>query len=1011
MKLKNSTNISIHYVVKVILVFTLLIICLPFVSRSQSGISAMLIKGKVTDSQQEPLPGVSIKIEGTTTGTVTDGNGLYQINVTKPTVLVYSFIGLSTQRVRVENNSQIDVTLPDFGGKHLDEVVVVGYGTQKRSDVTGAVTSVPKSRLSEIPVLNVYQAIEGSVTGIKITQNSSVPGATPNTLVRGSTTINPNFDTNPLIVLDGIPFNTTGGSINDINSNDIASVEILKDASAVAIYGTRGANGVILITTKRGTVGKPVIRYNTSVGLEGFAHIFQPMDGPQYAQKYADYLRENKLTNTAPLPNAFEVTNYNAGLTTDWIKEVTQKGVYQNHNLTLSGGSETAKYYVSGEYYNEQGIIKGYQYKRANIRSNLDFKITDYLNAGVNLAYSNNDDGGSHADLNVATLSSPYGLEYTAQGKYNIYPEYPELLYLNPLLGLTTQRYSVNNNLNGNIYAEIKPTFITDLKYRINAAYTDIFYRYDDYTGRDANNLLGTANANNSESKNWVVENILTYNRNFGKNHVDFTALYSAQSGNYFQSNNSSTGFINDQVGYYNLGAGTTPSANSYSNSRSILSQMGRINYAYDSRYLFTLTARRDGSSVFGANTSKYGIFPSVAIGWNISNEQFMKNATFVDNLKLRGSYGRVGSESLQPYSTITSLNTIKFPFNGAGTTGVSANVLANNNTLGNGDLKWQDTYKANIGVDFSIFKGRINGTIDVYSDLTKDILLLRSIPVISGYNQVYYNIGEVSNKGIELTLNTINLKTKDFRWESTIIYSANRNKILDLYGDQKSDVGNRWFIGQPVNVIYDYQKIGVWQTGDNFSVDPSAKPGDLKFADISGPNGVPDGKITSDDKVIQGSADPKWTGGFTNTFHYKQFNLNVFIQTFQGNVKNNGSFNYADEAGRRNLPAALAGYWTPENQSNTNPSLAYTNTKGYGYPSDASYTRIKDVTLSYVLTQKYLDKLRLGSLTAFISGRNLYTFTKWVGWDPENNFGGRTTTNDYPLARTIVFGLNISLR
>lgn len=381
-----------------------------------------------------------------------------------------------------------------------------------------------------------------------------------------------------------------------------------------------------------------------------------------------------------------------------------------------------------------------------------------------------------------------------------------------------------------------------------------------------------------------------------------------------------------------------------------------------------------------------------------------MKKVGWVNNLKLRGSYGKSGNEAIGVYQTITTDNTARYVFNGVPTVG----VLAGN--LGNANLHWESTKGLNLGLEFTILKNRISGTIDAYKTNTKGILLRRNLPIITGYSSVLDNLGETSNKGLEITLNTHNIDTRDFRWETTINFSTNKNKILDLYGDKKSDVGNRWFIGKPISVIYDYKMTGIWQTGEDPSKqDPGAKPGDLKFADING-----DGKITADsDKVILGQTAPKWTGGLTNTFHYKNWHLNIFIQTAQGMMKNNPDLNYVDETGRRNTPAEI-GYWTPTNKNNSRPALSYFNTRGYGYPSNASFTRIKDITLSYTFPQQLLDKLKLGSLTLYLSGRNLYTFTKWIGWDPENNYSMRGSgdwTNNYPTIRSFVFGANISLR
>jgi TonB-linked SusC/RagA family outer membrane protein len=980
----------------------LLMIMLLGITQLANAQTKINVKGVVKDATGNALPGATVNIQGTTQSTTTDVNGAFKIEVTEGSTLRISFVSMVPKTIVVtKNTTTLNIVLED-NNKQLNEVVVVGYGTQKRSDVTGAVVSVPKARLSQLPVTNVLQALEGAVAGVNITTTSSVPGAQPSSIVRGQNSIN--AGTGPYVVVDGIPLSKSGGSLNDINPNDIASMEVLKDASAVAIYGTNGSNGVILITTKRGNGGKPVIRYNAYAGVENIAHILEPRDPAAYIQKYADYMSQTGQKQTSPVPNYTELPNYNAGKTIDWVKEVTQTGVIQDHNLSISGGSPDTKYYVSGDYLKQKGVVKGYQYNRVSIRSNLDINVTNYLTVGMSSYFANNNYDGGRANLLNATAMSPYGNEYNADGTYTIYPMAPEQLYVNPLLGLTTDQINRSVNLNGNGYAEVKfDGVLKGLKYRLNAGYTYLPTRVDSYSGRLANTPLGSASAASSETNTYTIENLLYYNRDIGKHHFDFTGLYSAQRRRYFTSTAAATGFVNDELSFNNLGAGATQTASSYSDRYALNSQMGRINYSYSGKYLVTVTARRDGSSVFGANTTKYGVFPSAALGWNISEESFLKNSKIVNSLKLRGSYGKTGNEAISVYQTITTDGTVRSPFNGVSTIGVQAS------NLGNVNLHWETTTGANVGVDFALLGSRINGSVDAYNTRTSGLLLKRSLPLITGYSNVWDNIGKVANKGLEVSLNTRNIDGRNFRWESNIVYALNRNKIVSLYGDGKDDLGNRWFIGKPISVIYDYKMTGVWQTGEDASKqDPGAKPGDLKFADTNG-----DGKITADDRVIQGQTTPKWTGGITNTFHYKQFNLSIFIQTAQGMMRNNADLNYADESGRRNTPTEI-GYWTPTNGNNSFQSLSYTNTRGYGYPRDASYTRIKDVTFSYVVGQDILNSLHLSGLTFYASGRNLHTFTKWIGWDPENSYSTRGSgdwTNNYPVTRTFVFGANISLK
>jgi TonB-linked SusC/RagA family outer membrane protein len=995
--------------------YLLVVLCLmqvlqPLVAKAQESIG--LVTGFVHGANNEPLSGASVTIRNNKTnfssGTRTDTAGVFTVRVPSggPYSFTVSMVGFEPQTiddymVKSGANSSLSLEMRSSAAA-LEQVVVVGYGTRKRADVTGSVASVSKDRLSDLPVTNVLQAIEGAVAGVNISQNSSVPGASPNALVRGESSIS--ASTGPFIVVDGVPFN---GSLNDISPNDIASIDILKDASSTAIYGTRGANGVVLVTTKRGRAGKAAITYNGYGGFENFAHILKPLSPEQYVQKYTDYKAQAGITSSLVLPNASEQANYNAGMAVDWIKEVSQSGYIHEHSLSINGGNKEVKYYVAGDYLKQQGVVKGYQYNRGSIRSNLDAAITDYLSAGLNLFFTNNNYDGGRANLVTASQLSPYGTLSNPDGSYSFNPMFPEQFYDNALLGTTTTRNDRTKNFNSNFFAELKPGFAKGLKYRLNTAYNYLPTTFQSYRGRATNDQRGTAQVSNTETENWLVENILTYEKNWNKHHVDATGLYSAQQTNFFSSTTTAIGFISDALTFRNLSSATTTSATSNSYQTNLLSQMLRLNYSYDSRYLFTITARRDGYSAFGAGTSKYGLFPSVALGWNVNKEGFMSKFHSITNLKLRVSYGLVGNQAISPNATSTTLSNASLPYNGISTVGISASVL------GNSELNWESTYSGNVGLDFGLLNNRLSGTVDIYNTQTKDLLLYRGLPGITGYNQVLANLGKVSNKGLEVSLRSQNVNGKNFRWETTVNFSSNKNRIIDLYGDQKDDIGNRWFIGHPISVVYDYKLIGIWQAGEDASAqDPGAKPGDLKFADVNG-----DKKITADDKVILGQTTPKWYGGLINTFHYRNFHINVFVQTAQGMTKNNSAMDYNSAAGRQNIPQEVA-YWTSVNQNTNYPSLTYTNSRLYGFAQNASYIRIKDITVSFTAPQKLLNATKLGGLTFYASGRNLATFTKWIGWDPEADFlgdprvqAGGASSNSYPLVRSIVFGANITLR
>lgn len=973
---------------------------------------AETVKGTVLDSNGEPIIGATVIVKGNSKiGSITDLDGNFTLNVNPGTEIEISYIGYKTQTLKATAGN-MKVTLAE-DDKTLNEVVVVGYGVQKKSDVTGSVTSVSKDRLEKLPVTNVLQAVQGATAGVTITQSSSIPGDAPSALVRGQNSINAN--SGPYIVVDGVPINKTGGSLNDIAPSDIESMEILKDASATAIYGTNGANGVILITTKHGKSGKPTIKYSGYIGFEDFSHRLKFGNGEQMLQRYKDYVAINpgETMYDENVKYANEADNFKNGKTTDWVyDEASQTGIITDHNVSVAGGADRVRYYISGDYLSQKGILKGYNYKRYSIRTNIDMDVTDYLKVGTNsYIASHNRDGGRVNFLNAEAMS-PWGKEYNDDGSYCIFPMYSEQLWTNPMIGLNkkAERRLWNISING--FAEVnfgniwKP--LSGLTYKLNAGYSFAPKRENTYTGVDMNDNVGTGVIFNSDTQTYTVENILTYAKDFGKHHFDLTALYAASRKKYSESTAQGQKFINDDLGYNNLGSAETPLVKSYADLYTTISQMGRLNYSYDSRYLFTFTVRRDGSSVFGKN-NKYGTFPSVAVGWNIANEAFMQNTkSWLNNLKLRLSYGKSGNEAIGVYQTLVKLDANKFAMGGLSVVGLNANLL-----MGNNNLSWETTKTFNVGVDFGFFNNRINGNLDVYSSTTTGLLLKRNLPKMSGYDNVYANMGKTANTGVELTVNSKNIVTKDFTWGTTVVFSWNKNKIKDLYGDGKDDIGNRWFIGKPIGVIYDYDMAGIWQEdeikrGDHLTVDPVAEAGDVKLVDRDGNHQIDDG-----DRHVKGQTTPKWIGGLTNTFTYKNWSLSVFIQTVQGMMKYNTLIGVTgDEMGRRNTTTEI-GYWTPENKSNKWRSLRKNSNKhGYAFAQDASFTRIKDVTLSYTFPESQMKRIGLGALTLYFTGRNLFTFTDWTGWDPETQQTSRGSggwEDNYPMTKSYTFGINLT--
>ncbi|MDR0748761.1 MAG: TonB-dependent receptor [Tannerellaceae bacterium] len=995
--------------------------CLLLVSSAVTAQKAV-VTGAVKDYSGEVLPGVSIRIAGTTQGTISGSDGTYSINVPdEKATLEFSYIGYVTQQITVDGRAVINVTLQD-DSMLLDEVVVVGYGTQKRSDITGSVTSVPKERLSNLPVANFAQAIQGVAAGINVTQSSSIPGDEASLLVRGKSSVN--LSNAPLLVVDGIAL-SADATINDINPGDIESIEILKDPSAVAIYGVQGSNGVILITTKRGGDMHPRIRYGGYVGFSQIAHVLEPGSTEQLLERYAEYARiQNKPLNPdyGGMQYANEVENFKAGRTTDWLNEVTQAGIIQDHNISVTGGSQYAKYFLSGDFLDQQGVVKGYNYKRYSLRANMDVNAVKWFALGSSVSVVAHNRDGGRANLLNASAMSPYARLYEDDGAtYTQYPMYSETLWPNPMLPttITPERRTFDLSVNG--YGELNFGEILSplkgLKYRLNAGYTFIPSRNNYYEGETVYNAAGYGYIDNQESQYYLIENILTYTKDIALHHFDFTGLYSASSKYWQKAVAYSRTFPNDNVGWGNLESGSTQSVESQADLRRLQSVMGRLNYNYDSRYLFTATLRRDASSVFGEE-KKWGNFPSFALGWNVTREEFAQPLTeALNSLKLRASWGYSGNASIPVYDSMFKLTSNTLAIDGLTTTSMKVGTR-----MGNSLLHWERTEGLNLAADFGLWQNRLHGTIEWYNRTTDGILLTQKLTTISGYADVWNNIGILNNKGLEITLNSTNVHTNDFKWNTTLVFARNKSKWVEVYGGDVEDEGNRWFIGKPYGVIYDYTKVGVWQEdeigkpkeeGGNIGWDDAALAGDLKLADISGPDGTPDGKIDNNDRSILGQTQPKWTGGLTNSFTYKNLSLSIFIQTVQGAMANNAVTGTAsDELGRRNGPAEI-GFWTPENRSNEWRSLGnHSNSHGYGFPMDASYVRLKDVTLSYNLPQSWMKKAGISAVQVYMSGRNLATFTDWIGWDPEARYITRGSTDwdiNYPVTRDLVFGLNVT--
>jgi TonB-linked SusC/RagA family outer membrane protein len=956
----------------------------------------VVIRGTVKgDPGGEPIEGASVIVKGTSIGTLTDAQGAFTLRAaTPPATIVVARLGYGRQEISVAGRTTIDIRLTRAAAS-LTEVVVVGYGTQKRSDITGSVTSVSQERLEEKPNANFVQALEGAMPGVTVSTTGS--GAEPglDILVRGRNSIS--ASTNPLVVVDGIPYN---GPLSDISPADITSIEVLKDASATAIYGTRGSNGVILVTSKKGVVGKTRFSYDGQLSTHNYANIPNLMNASQFFDFKCVRTRTNATQTCASLLTPTELANYNAGVNTDWVRLATHTGNQQQHVATFSGGSEDTKYYLAGNVLRVSGVAINDQYNRSTVRFNLDQKVRDWLSVGTATNAVRTVRDGVPASFGTAFSSNPLISPYDSLGNQVRVPWPEDPITSNVLENLNAINEDLSKRVFSSNYLQLSVPKIAGLTYRLNGgldladANTGTYFGRNTQTGFTNN---GQATISNSRRNDWTVENILRYARTAGRHTVDFTGLLSEASTSLQTNSSRSIGFPNDVLAFRStLPLSIVPTIDVVESK--LLSQMGRAIYSYDERYLATFTARRDGYSGFGRN-NKWGVFPSLALGWNVANESFFPWKNSVDALKLRFSYGKNGNQAIRPYQTFAQLDDRSY---------LSGEVTApgyNTVTLGNPDLKWETTLSKNVGMDLGLWQDRLRITVDAYSASTSDLLLSRAISSVHGITTVTQNIGKTANRGLEFQVSTVNLDRGSWRWSTDFNISANRNKIVDLYGTQTDDIANGWFIGKPIDVNYQYQFAGIWQVADSVdgtiakSAQPTARPGYIKAVDING-----DGKIDALDRTFVGSLQPNYTAGLTNTVRVKRLTFGAFFNTVQGVTRSNDllSTNQTFTDVRRNM--VYRDWWTPANPINTYPANSnLSNPLGMAFYEDASFIRLKDITASIDLPARFATQFGGESLRFYMNGRNLWTKTNWTGLDPE-----LTSQRTIPLEKVITGGLTV---
>ena len=968
--------------------------------------SQIKISGEISDIDGNPLPYATVYEENTTNGSISDLNGNYSITLANESSnLVFSFLGFKTTTVAYKGNPIINVSLIE-DSQMLDDIVAVGYGVQKRSDITGSVSTVKIDDAKSLPTTNVAEMLRGKSAGVQVTLGDPRPGGNSNIIMRG---VNSFIGSNaPLIVLDGVPID----NINTISPENIESIEILKDASAQAIYGARASNGIILVTTKRGDEGKLIASYHGYYGKKWLTNNFDLYSGDEWVKLRREAFRtanNDEWEDDAVVFSPYQLELLEAEQFVDWEDAVMQKAVQQSHSVTLQGGNKKISYYSGFGYYDQGGLIPSSGYKKGTARLNIDYKVNDNISFGTNIFLLSGVQDIESQGLNFVMLP-PLATCYDENGDLERYPLGSTETTHNPLWNIReSNQDKTSNEYRFNLFSDIKLT--NNLTYRLNSS----VLRSNSNEGRYRSSLHasafakgGEARLSSSSTEEFLIENILVFKQQFNDNNrFDFTAMQSVNERKYSWSRTTATGFPNDLLGYNGIEAATEIlPVERVASERKLLSFMGRFRYYLNDKYLLTLTGRTDGSSVF-ASGNKWAFFPSAALAWKAHMEPFIKDLDFVNELKLRISYGSIGNEAIKPYQTKGLASAKNYIFGD-----VSYGGYGPGSALYNPDLMWETSTTLNGGIDFGLFKNILVGTLELYDTKTTDLLVDRTTPGSSGYKSMISNIGSVENKGIELSLTANIISKKNFDWSVSTTFSRNKNKILELFGEVDEDgnllddISRKRFIGQPINVIHTYQFDGIWQYADTTSIPdshmPDAEPGHIRVVDVNGDN-----TINTDDKIIV-RKDPKWYGSISSRVNLYGFELFGDIYIVRGATKTNPYLADYNSGGtlHGNLNGIKVDYWTPEKPSNEFPRPNNAKADPYiwaGAVRDASYVRLRTLSLAYHMPKNWINKVKLSNLTLYGTLTNPFTWTDFKSYSPE------TTVGQYPDGKSFILGIKIS--